>query len=656
MAIAPMQKVQIFTHASRSAGVLKKLQDLEIIEITDIDEDFLSPAEPAEEDRCFQEALEILRALFPTAKNIIENFISVKVLANAPSIHAALARKNELQKTARDIIRMKTELDAARQQVGQYQAETERLQLYQHFTAATEKVLRLKKVRCLFGTFSPKGYLSWARKRTGPKTAPGPELHEEVLSQDKKHIYMLFCFLPELETSLKANLQQSGFNEVSVPISKIPFRKQLVRVQKELQRSISNETRLFERLRLAYQEHLAALSILADHAHNEEKVKNWGNNFLKTRKVAFIEGWIEKDRYPELVRAFQPFQKNIYLLASPASPDDQPPILLANKKMAPFEAVTTVYGFPLRQEFDPTTYIAPFFILFYGLCLSDAGYGFLLFLFCIHLLRKYKKHLTPYGKKLLTLNKYCGISTIFVGILTGSYFAINLSSLTYAPVRDLLLSMRIIDPVANPLPMLGFSLILGVIQIYTGLWLRYILDIRQKGHIEALQLSGLWVYFFTGAILWPLFSMAISVPVLAALGKLIVYSGVIGLVLTQGKHHKNPLMRLGSGIISLYRVTGFVGDILSYSRLFALGLVTSVLGMVINLLALMTRSVPVIGIGVMIIVLLLGHTFDFLINLLGSFVHPARLQYVEYFSKFFEGGGRVFRPFTWQARYIKVEK
>ncbi len=256
----------------------------------------------------------------------------------------------------------------------------------------------------------------------------------------------------------------------------------------------------------------------------------------------------------------------------------------------------------------------------------------------------------------MTLNHYCGVSTMLVGVLTGSYFAIDLSRLTFLPIKNFLLSLRIIDPVSNPLPMLIFSLVLGVIQIYVGLVVRYFIDLKQKGGKEAFLTSGLWVYFVTGLILLPVGSLLLKDQLLTTVSKVIVYSGLVSLILTQGRHHKNPIMRLGSGILSLYRVTGYVGDILSYSRLFALGLVTSVLGMVINLLALMTKTIPVVGIGVMVVVLILGHTFDFLINLLGSFVHPARLQYVEYFSKFFEGGGKPFRPLAWQTKYIKVER
>ncbi|MBU0580113.1 MAG: hypothetical protein KKA19_02960, partial [Candidatus Margulisbacteria bacterium] len=481
----------------------------------------------------------------------------------------------------------------------------------------------------------------------------GAEVHEQCLSQDGKNLYLVFCFLPEQENEVREKLSSHNFVEVFIPQTKIPFSVQLVKLQKELKR-IEEKINVFkEKLKKFFITEKEVLATWADYLKNEEKVTLWSTNLMKTKKVALIEGWIMRTRFAELQDALKQFAQEVEITEAPHSEGDEPPVVLDNSIISPFEAVTTVYGMPNNSEFDPTPLLAIFFALFFGICLSDFGYGLLLVLLSRSLLAKYKQQLTRYGKQLLTLTSYCGFSTMFIGILTGSYFGINLDKLAFTPLKSFLLSLKITDPMVSPLPLLIFSFILGIIQIYTGLWIRFLIDLRQKGRKEAFLQSGIWVYFVTGLIGWGVF---FKVTQLALLFKTISLTGMIGLIITQGRHHQNPIMRLGSGLLSLYRLSGFVGDILSYSRLFALGLVTSVLSVVINLLASMTGGIPFIGGIIMVLLLVGGHIFNFLINILGAFVHSARLQYVEYFSKFFEGGGRFFKPFTWRTRYIKIEK
>jgi len=316
-----------------------------------------------------------------------------------------------------------------------------------------------------------------------------------------------------------------------------------------------------------------------------------------------------------------------------------------------------LYGLPNNNEFDPSPLMAPFFILFYGLCLSDAGYGSMLTLSAAFLLWRFRANLTAFGKKLLTLNIYCGLSTIIVGLLTGGFFGLDFD-LFPRSVRSVLSALKIIDPLANPLPLLALSIVLGAIQILTGLTIRFVLDIRQVGRKEAFLKSGCWLVFLSSIFGWLAMGM-LNFPhsrTLAEICKWLVLGGTVFMILTQGRQQKNPLMKLGSGILSLYGLSSYLGDILSYTRLFALGLVTAVLAMVINYLAGMTGGIRWVGLGLMIAIFIFGHTLDFLINLMGSFVHSARLQYVEYFSKFFEGGGRFFKPFSWRTKYVSLVK
>ncbi|MFC1517712.1 V-type ATP synthase subunit I [Candidatus Margulisiibacteriota bacterium] len=648
MGIAKMQKIQIFTHESKVRQVLKSLQELEILEVTNVDEDFFAPI--CKDKVCAQDLEDILgflQELFPQPKGFIENFIHTKTLLNKQQLQEILSKPQDITKKLSVFQKEKESYEAYQQQIYQLRAEAEKLKLYRHFDLPFKKLQKIKKVRFIYGLFSKNQYLKWQADRSYLTI----EMHEEVLSQDEKSIYLAFLIFPEKEQELKDKLSSAGFEEVYLPPATKSYAAQLIKAEKDIQAFEGKKSKSLVKLKELFQKEKKHLTAWADNLKNEEGIQLWGKNLLKTKKVAMVEGWIMSLRFQDLQDGLKVFSEDIQLIEAPHSEDDVPPVVLENKQLAPFEAVTTVYGLPQTTEFDPTPFLSVFFALFFGICLSDFGYGVVLMLLAHTLFSKYKQQLTAYGKNLLTLIKYCGFSTMLVGILTGSYFGIDLQTLTWAPLRLLLLNLKITDPMADPLPLLIFSFILGITQIYFGLWLKYWIDLRQKGFKEASLSSGVWVYFISGLIGWVAFA---KVAVLAILFKVIFISGLIGLVATQGRHQKNPLMRLGSGILSLYRLSNFMGDILSYSRLFALGLVTSVLSVVINLLASMTGGIPLVGGLIMILLLIGGHIFNFLINILGAFVHSARLQYVEYFSKFFEGGGRFFRPFSWRTKYIKV--
>jgi V/A-type H+-transporting ATPase subunit I len=203
------------------------------------------------------------------------------------------------------------------------------------------------------------------------------------------------------------------------------------------------------------------------------------------------------------------------------------------------------------------------------------------------------------------------------------------------------------NPLDDPIRLLIFSFILGIIQIYTGLCLQAYKNIRDGNTTAALFDQGMWMIFLAGCIMFAL-------PGMAQVAKIVAIAGAIGLVLTQGRHQRNPVLKLGSGILSLYDATGFLSDVLSYSRVLALGLATGVIATVINTMGELI-GVNFIGYIFMIILLIGGHLFNIAINALGAYVHSSRLQYVEFFSKFYEGGGRAFQPFKINTKYINLE-
>ena len=200
--------------------------------------------------------------------------------------------------------------------------------------------------------------------------------------------------------------------------------------------------------------------------------------------------------------------------------------------------------------------------------------------------------------------------------------------------------------------MLIFSLILGIIQVIVGILVSMWWKIKHKNYVSAVLDSGLWLYFILSILFWASTKLGF---VSFAGAKYLVWAGALAMIATQGRQNKNPILKVATGILSLYGLVGYLSDVLSYSRLLALGLATGIIAMVINLIAALTiEMVPYVGYVIAIFILIGGHTFNIGINALGAFIHSSRLQFVEFFPKFMEGGGRNFVPLQKESKYVRL--
>ncbi|NLK69499.1 MAG: V-type ATP synthase subunit I, partial [Clostridiaceae bacterium] len=327
--------------------------------------------------------------------------------------------------------------------------------------------------------------------------------------------------------------------------------------------------------------------------------------------------------------------------------DEEFPVLLENKGIAETgEPVLKMYGLPNSREIDPNTVMAPFFIMFFGLMFSDGGYGLILALVTGFALLKFE--LEDETRKFAKLLFYCGISTVFWGMMFGGWFGIS-ALVPYAVWFDV---------VSQPELLLSWSLLFGVIHVYAGFAVKAANLIRDKKYLDALFDVGFIYIFYTGAVfaLLPYVPSvnADAVAPLVNIGKYLLIIGGVLLVLTQGRNGKNIISKFLSGVLSLYDVVGFLSDILSYSRLLALGLATSIIASIVNELSVMFDMPIVLKALAAVIILVVGHAVNFAINALGAYVHTCRLQYLEFFGKFYTGGGVAFSPLKINTKYIKL--
>lgn len=455
----------------------------------------------------------------------------------------------------------------------------------------------------------------------------------EVISCDRELAYVVLAYHKQHEQQVLEELKNKGWTRVDLPDVKGAPSQAKGEIKNRLD-EISREREEITNEALALIKYKPELEFLYDYLQIQKDRWAFWENSGETDKTFYVEGWVPETKTEQLKTALNDAAPLSYIVLTDADEDDDVPTVLQNPKIVePFELITELYSLPGKNDIDPNIFMAPFFFVFFGMMVSDAGYGLILALVSGLAMKKIK----PKGlaKKLLGLLFLGGVSTFFWGAVFGGWFGdiIKIKPLWMNPLND-------------PMKLLIFSFVLGIIQIYTGLFLKGYKKIRDGNAMDALLDQGLWLVFLTGFVMFAL-------PGMGQLAKVVVIAGAAGLVLTQGRHQKSPISKLTSGLLSLYDVTGYLSDVLSYSRVLALGLATGVIATVINTMAKLI-GVNIIGYVFMVILLIGGHIFNVAINALGAYVHSSRLQYVEFFSKFYEGGGRAFKPFKVKTSYIEL--
>ncbi len=668
MAVSQMKRFQLSGHASLKDTVIETLLTLGCVHISDVREELIKAGKagdttsvsPGSSISSLEEKLSQLEYIINFTADYSEKAKGLASLLSPERVPLSPESIEEIRRKTR-----KTDVNNIYSQCLELENRTIGLQLetskkhdlldelspWQNFDASLQD---------LEDTAMTTSQLVIARKESLPqiqeeirKVTAGVELR--IISENRHTAYLFLLMLRENATQILAILNQYGCKPIRIEGIVDSPAEAMRQIQAEL--SVMNEERVRIRTAcfdLARNERNNAL-VLYDLAFEDIQKRQVEAKFAHTRCVFFINGWI-KTRDELVVRGelekISSELEIITLAAEKNEKNDQPPVALENNTYtSPFEFITTLYGRPNYREFDPTPLLVPFFIIFFGCCITDAGYGLILTAVSLFLLKRFKP--TGEGANLIKIIFWSGISTIIIGALTGGWFGIDV-----AVLPQLFQKMMVINPIVNPLDMLKLAFGLGIIQIFTGIIIKACANIRDRRFIDAILDQALWIILLV--FLLPMgysFILGGKVPIeiAAAAGKGASITA-IALVLTQGRANKGVFGKLFGGVISLYNVVGYFGDVLSYARLLALGLATSAIAMTINGVAKMATEIPYLGYVLAVLILIGGHTFNIVINTLGGFVHSSRLQFLEYFSKFFEGGGQEFKPFERRNRYICSER
>lgn len=464
----------------------------------------------------------------------------------------------------------------------------------------------------------------------------------EAISEDKDNVYLFAMSLEDEAEAFNEILRNNSFSSIKLEGEKTP-REEINTINNEISSLSVKSGEITAKIK-ELSKNLPDFEIMYEYLMNKKLRLMASENFLRTDKVNVISGYIPTDMEEEFENAVKKSLKDAYYLEIKEAEKDDPnvPVLLKNSKFTEtFESLTSMYALPLYNEIDPTPLLAPFYLAFFGMMVGDAGYGIIMLIGTLIALRV--ANLSESQEKFIRFFHYLSYSTIAWGVIYGSYFG------GIIPIKGL------VDPANQYQELLVGSMVFGLIHLFFGLGIKGYMYIREKKYFDALCDVGFWYMAVAGGIVFLLTIVTPMAAIVKTISLAVMVLGMVGIVLTAGRSAASVGGKLAGGLYELYGISGYVGDIVSYSRLMALGLSGGFIASSINMMMDMLFSKGILGIIIGIVVFLVGQLFNIFLSLLGAYVHTLRLTYVEFFGKFYEGGGRNFKLFRNKTKYINLK-
>ena len=635
MSVEKMKRLTVYTCLSDTDAVVKKLIHLRCVNV--------EAGEPENGQLCLERAGGD-EARAKAEANVVQITEALKVLHKytdklkslvAPRHEVKLSRfmetdYEEAWQIVRETLAMKTQEEESRIRRGELEQSVEALTpwvrydlpLSEHESASTEI------------------FLGWV-----PKTSDTPALRQaiekangvlEIVSRTEKESYCCVIVLKSDARKMTQLLNEHGFNRLTFKDTEGTAARAIRECEREILQC--------EKKIKAAEDRMAELAadvtkaeILLDVATTELRAAENKKKTLSDGQVSQLSGWMPASMAPKVSEALDKFSC-CYEMEDP-SPKEEPPVLLRNNGFASnFEWVVGMYSYPKYGRFDPTFIMSIFYFFIFGVMFADVGYGLLVVLGCFGGIALLKPKDSM--KRFLSMFGYCGISSILFGAVFGGWFgdmpfAIMTNMLGMADAKQIypFFNGLWFNPMDDPIRFLLVALGVGVIHIVTGMAVKFCILIKDGQWLDALcDILTRWILFAGIGLIF----------VDGTVGAVVTAVGALSIFLTAGRYKKGIVGKVIGGFLGLYGIIDYLSDVLSYSRILALGLASAVIAQVINLIGTMNSGF--IGFIIMILVFLFGHALNLAINLLGTFVHTSRLQYLEFFGKFYEDGGVPFKP------------
>lgn len=663
MAVASVKKIELYVHQSAVGDVLSVLQERGLCEISASPEGASgeNSARQADAGRDYDSELNdvnyLTRYLAPYYTDPVGSF--ARMLGERDDVSVAnlaeLAEKTDVSGMAVEVRKRERRLTELRSEVQQAKSLQQTLSGLTDLKSPLSMITEgSQMVAGFLGTGSADNLSEW-KKRV--EEALGADAECSVSIPEKGRTATAWgCvfYLRTLGDAVQELCLKHSISKIDLPSSLTgTAADELKKLTSRLTALAQEENYYTGWLKTYTGAHMDEIRRLGDYLTIMKTRQDAEDKSVRTEQVVLLQGWVPTSREKEMRELLAPFESEIDLKLSPPAEGDNPPIVLENPKAAkPFEMLTVLYGAPVYGSVDPSFPMMPFFLLFFGMCYADAGYGIIITAIAMYFLKKYQK-MPDNIKQALILVKYCGIATILFGAVTGSWMGDMIDAFPFLsffrPVKNF---VTLLEPMKDPMLLLGISLALGIVHIFFGICLAAYANLREGKVFAACADQGGWLILLTGLLIFG--AGAFVVPSLTPVGKYVAIAGALILLFTQGREKKGVFSKLISGALSLYNVTSYLGDVLSYSRLLALGLVGGAVAMIINLMSSLCGGTAYVGWLLGLLIFFGGHVFSMVINILGAFVHPLRLQYVEFFGKFYSSGGTVFNPFRYKTGYVNI--
>jgi len=640
MAIVKMKRLRLLALAADRDELLQRLLRAGCVEITEPDVELNDPewAALVGRDRAMvgnakskvtsvNAALEALKKYAPTKSGL---FIIRKNIEESKFCDPE-QRASTLEKAA--------EINEYNRQIGQINSlqnrlASNRLGLLPWSTLDVDLSLRqTAAARLIFGVCPASMSLDELRNKLSEEVPAAECFHA---SSDREQHYMLVVSHKEDEEQVMNALRPFAFNPAPLKDIKGSAAENIAALDRQIAELTEKRRELGEKI-ASYAQYRDDLKVCADQMVQELAKEEVKNRLLTTGTLIFLKGWVPVPDIDILEKELDGFVCAVEY-SDPAEGDTPPTELRNSKLIHSMEMVTEMYSLPAYTGIDPNPLIFPFFIVFFGMMYADMAYGLALIVLSQIIIRKYH----PKGTlgNIMQLATICGTTAAVWGFISGGLFgdAVSVIADKFFGVPNFVLYVPFIDPLKDPMTVLFLALGMGAVQLFAGMCIKIYLCFRDGHPLDALFDVGSWWLLFAG------------IAVLVFKGSpVVLYCGIAALVLTQGRAKKGILGKFFGGVASLYNITSWLGDVLSYTRLMALMLASTVIASVVNILGALPGSIIAFA-----VIFLFGHTFNMGINIIGTYVHAARLQYLEYFSKFYTEGGIPFNPLRYKTKYVDV--
>jgi len=673
MAIERMTKVSIICLKSKEENLRSFFMEKGILHIVDLRpslkleenndyERHLISVDTTESDKRIVQLshlIDFFDKFFPEPKGIISLFTTTPTTFATES-DVEEAHRLDIEKLRSEIRALDASFEDVHKREGEIVHELHEIEPYTLISFPPALIKESKKTFALLGKINHHDYEDFLSKAE----IYLDDLHIETLSEDKSSRLVLIVGLIQAKEQISDFLTTSHFIPLSLPPLTTTISQKCQELKKELEKLSLEKEKILSRIE-EYLKYRVNIKILLEEYKNTKSFHEVQKNFLQTPHTVILEGFVRTQDVKALDEELRShFQDVSYTFSQPDASDNVPVSLKNNRIFKPVELLVEMFGYPSYFSLDPTPFIFMTFLTFFGICLGDVLYGTMLVGLSTLLIRKFKRERRLV--KFFRLFFYAGLFTIFFGLITGSWGGnlvssdyIKSSSNLFYPLLTLRDSLLLLDPMKKPLAALVIAISLGVFNQFYGIFLRMVKELRQGNIKNAIFDGFFWYPYLIGAMIL-ISSLFTEVnPVLSKTGFVLFICGAVCLVLTQGRSEEFWLAKVLTGIASLYGIVGsyglagFVGDCLSYSRLLALGLTTTIVGMAFNIIAFLFK-VPVVWPVMIAGMLIFGHIFNFAMSILGAFIHPARLTLLEFFGRFYDGGGTPFRAFSNRSTALEI--